>query len=389
VLLLRRQLARVIDRYLEDAEASVRAKRGRDVEGYASRYESSARSAELARYLIGRIEGISMADSLDAFSAFNSRIPAVLAANAVLVLAAALTCFMLLVRYSYKLTDPLSRLAEAARAVGRGEYGHELPLAESADEIGTTTEAFRSMQESVQRAFDELKNKAEVERTLMEQRMRVLDMDHKLKDAELLALQTQINPHFLFNTLSAGIGLALSEGADRTGDFLEQLAGFMRYALKTPSRSVPVADEIECVERYIWLLRLRFGERFLFEVEADEAVLRVETPALVLQPLVENAVTHGLKDRESGGRVSVRAVLEGDEAVLTVEDTGEGMSAQEVEHLLGGTWSEESHREGGIGLGNVMRRVSLVTGGRGRVELNSEPGHGTSVHIRLPAGGAA
>jgi len=302
---------------------------------------------------------------------------------------------MLLVRYSYKLTGPISRLAEAARAVGRGEYGHELPATESADEIGTMTAAFASMRESVRRAFEELKSKAEVEKRLMEERMRVLELDHRLKDAELLALQTQINPHFLFNTLSAGMQLALAEGADRTSDFLENLAAFIRYVLKPPSRSVLVADEIECVERYIWLLRLRFGERYRFVLSVDEDALSVETPALLLQPLVENAVGHGLRDREEGGEVRISARLEGDLALLCVEDTGEGMSAEEIARAMREASGDEGAvpgtppSDGGIGLRNVIRRVSLATGGRGRVEIESAPGAGASVRIYLPAGSGA
>ncbi|MCX7024014.1 MAG: sensor histidine kinase [Spirochaetes bacterium] len=385
-LLLQRDLAGLIDSYLRDTEASVTAKRGRDVEAYTMYYESSERAAELSRFLIGRMEEIFMSGSLKAFSAFNSRIPAVLASNAVLVLAAALMSFMLLVRYSYKLTSPLSRLAEAARAVGRGEYDHALPRPESRDEIATTTAAFSSMQKSIKEAFEELKSKSEVEKRLMEERLHVLDMDHKLKNAELLALQTQINPHFLFNTLSAGMQLALAEGADRTGDFLENLAAFIRYVLKPPSRLVRISDEIECVERYIWLLRLRFRERFGFEVSADKEIMEVEIPALMLQPLVENAVAHGLRDREEGGRVLVSARRIDGEAVLSVEDTGEGMSAEEIERILREGSENESLQGAGIGLRNVIRRLSLVTGGRGRIEIESSPGKGTAVRIHLPVG---
>jgi len=395
-LLLQRDLGGLIDSYLRDTEASVTAKRGRDVEGYAESYASSERAAELARFLVGRIEGMYMADSLKAFSAFNSRIPAVIASNAALVVAAALMGFMLLIRFSYALTAPLSKLAEAARAVGRGEYGDALALPSSSDEIGTTAMAFTSMRESVRQSFEELKSKTEIERRLMEERMRVLDMSHKLKDAELLALQTQINPHFLFNTLSAGIGLAMSEGADKTSDFLENLAGFIRYALRPPSRSVSVEDEIECVQRYIWLLRLRFGGRYRFEVEADEEALPVETPALMLQPLVENAVAHGLRNREEGGTVRVAVRLEGREALLIVEDSGDGMDADEVARLLREGAESEAYwnpaaaapAETGIGLRNVIRRVTLATGGRGKVELASEVGRGTRVTIRLPIGRA-
>ncbi len=387
-LLLQRDLSALIDSYLEDTEATVAAKRGRDVRAYTTRFESSDRAADLSRFLISRIEGIFIADSLAAFSGYNSRVSGVISSNAFLVLAATLMGLMLLVRYSYKLTEPLSRLAEAARAVGRGEYDSELPAPQTGDEIGTTAAAFARMQESVRRAFEEVKQKSEVEKRLMEERMRVLDMSHKLKDAELLALQTQINPHFLFNTLSAGMQLAMSEGADQTSEFLDNLAIFIRYALKSPSRSVRVADEIECVERYIWLLRLRFRERFSFEVHAEEEVLSVETPALVLQPLVENAVGHGLRDREEGGTVRITACLVDGEAILEVEDSGDGMSEEEIERALreeeDGREALEAAAEHGIGLRNVIRRVSLATGERGRVELESVLGRGTTVRIRLP-----
>ncbi|MDP3179442.1 MAG: histidine kinase, partial [Spirochaetaceae bacterium] len=261
-LLLQKDLAGVIDSYLADTEAAVAAKRGRDASAYTASFESSERGAELARFLIERVDRIFVTRSLAGFTGFNERIPGVLATSAGLVVAATLTGLMILVRYSYKLTDPISRLAEAARAVGRGVYDTELPIPRSGDEIATTTSAFSSMQDSVRKAFEEARSKAEIERRLMEERMHVLELDHKLKDAELLALQTQINPHFLFNTLSAGMQMAMSEGSDRTADFLDKLASFIRYALKPPSRSVRVADEIDCIERYIWLLELRFGERY-------------------------------------------------------------------------------------------------------------------------------
>ncbi|HWQ08985.1 MAG TPA: histidine kinase [Holophaga sp.] len=385
-LLLQKDLAGLIDGYLQDAEASVSAKRGRNVQGYSERYASAEQTAELARVLIVRIEGIYMSDSLRAFSEFRAHISAVLASNTALVITATLMGIMLLLRFSYKVTEPLAKLAEAARAVGRGEYDHALPLPGTGDEVGTTAEAFSSMQRSVRQAFEEIRAKSEVEKNLMEERMRVLDMSHKLKAAELLALQTQINPHFLFNTLSAGMQLALAESADRTADFLENLSAFIRYVLKPPSRSVWVSDELECLERYLWLLKLRFGDRYAFEVSADDDVLSVETPALLLQPLVENAVAHGLKDKEEGGRVRVTARRHGDEAVLSVEDTGDGMTQEEIQKVLG---EDEHVHECGIGLRNVIRRVVLATGGKGRVELESVIGKGTNVRIHLPAGGSA
>jgi len=391
-LLLQRDLAGTIDSYLEATEACVAAKRGRNVAAYTSSFDDSERTADLARYLIDRIDKVYLSKSLVAYSGFSARVPLVLVSNALLVVAACLLSLMLLVRFSYKMTVPISRLAEAARAVGRGEFDYQLPDTGSSDEIGTMTAAFSRMQASVRLAFAELKEKAEVEKRLMEERMRVLELDHKLKDAELLALQTQINPHFLFNTLSAGMQLALTEDADRTADFLDNLAAFIRYTLKPPARSVRVADEIECVERYIWLLKLRFGDRYRFEVSVDEDVLQVETPALIIQPLVENAVTHGLRDLEAGGTVRIAAKLKDDRALVSVEDTGSGMSEEELARVIRDGRSADSSLEGdptqsGIGLRNVIRRVSLATGGKGFVELRSALGEGTSVLVTLPAGG--
>ncbi len=392
-LLLERSIAALIDGYIEEAEAAVAAKRGRDVAAYTERYHASERSAELVRQLLSNTEGLFLADSLAGFDLFERRMSRIILSDLVLVLTASLLGAALLVRYSYRLTGPLSRLAEAARAVGRGEYDHELPPLAADDEIGTMAEAFSAMQRSVKQAFEELKEKAEVEKRLMAERVRVLDMEHKLKDAELAALQAQINPHFLFNTLAAGMQLALAEDAERTADFLDNLASFIRYALKPASRTVSLGDEIDCLERYIWLLKLRFGERYRFELLVDPAVLSRETPALVLQPLVENAVAHGLKDCAEGGVVVIEARNSGGATLLRVADNGEGMDATELARLeaegAGAELGSEGLREGGIGLRNVLRRVSLSSGGAGCFELKSEPGKGTEVILRLPGEGEA
>jgi len=239
------------------------------------------------------------------------------------------------------------------------------------------------MQRSVQESFQDLRARGEVERNLFEERMRVMELGHKLKDAEMLALQTQINPHFLFNTLTAGIALAGTEDATRTSAFLENLAIFIRYALNPPDRFVVVADEVECVNRYIWLLRLRFGDRFKFDVQIAEAILGVEVPALVLQPLVENSVGHGLADREKGGHILVRGIREADHVVLTVRDNGVGMGAADIEATLSEAIDGDKTLGHGIGLKNVIRRIHLSTDGRGTVELVS-PGVGLEVRILLP-----
>jgi len=385
ILLLQYDLTRAFDSYLRAAEAGVEAKRARDISGYAERFETAGRHANGARILIADLQSKFLSRSLQAFSTYRGLIPGVLLSDAALVLAAALLGFSLLWGYSRGLTDPLRRLAEAAVAVGRGDYQAALPLVDTHDEIGTLARTFDQMRHSVRQSFLDIQARAEVERTLLEERMRVLELGHRLKDAELVALQTQINPHFLFNTLAAGIELAGTEEAARTEDFLQNLAVFIRYALTPPGRFVAVADEIECVKRYVWLLRLRFRSRFAFDVQVDENLLDFEIPALILQPLVENSVGHGLADRESGGLVTVRGRSERGVAVLSVRDNGAGMERTEMDSILSEARGELPSLHG-IGLRNVIRRILLSTNGQGRVELGGGPGDGLEVKIFVPRG---
>lgn len=385
IFLLEKNLAFLIDDYLAAAEGAVQAKRGRDVATYVALHESARQSASQIEYLSGHIDTLQLGSSLGAFSIYKTNIGMALLSNLALLAAAFLFSIALIARYAYAITDPLSRLAIAADAVGRGEYDHPLPPYEAEDEIGILHDAFSAMQASVREAFEELTRKAELERNLLEERMRNLTYQHRLKDAELLALQTQINPHFLYNTLAAGWQLALAQGDEKTAEFLEKLAAFIRYVLKPSTRFVLVAEEIECVRQYLWLLRLRFGDRYRFRLEVADEVLGYETPALLLQPLVENAIVHGLRDIEQGGDVIISARVDGSMLRLSVSDSGKGMSEDDIALALAAADPDDTSPQRGIGLHNVVRRVALATNGRGRVEIASEPGHGTRVTILLPA----
>lgn len=389
-LLLQRDLAHSIEQYIIKTETSVSGKRGRDVQTYSTAYYESEKIADVIRFLIEKNEKVFIADSIAAFSNYKSVISPAVTTNAILVVAATLLGLMLLISYSYTLTEPLAVLAEAANALGTGNYEAELPKPNRMDEISVMATAFSTMRDNIKQSFNSMQEKAEMEKSLMQERMHVLDMEHKLKDAELLALQSQINPHFLYNTLSAGMGIAWEENADRTSNFLEDLAGFIRYALKPTFRTVLVSEELECAQRYIRLLQARFGARYQFEIHAEESALSAKTPALLLQPLIENAITHGLAKKEEGGTIKVSITTKGSDVVLQVEDDGEGMSEHEIARLYQelDTYNEPARKDGsGIGLRNVMRRITLSTNGVGVVEIHSILGSGTTVTIRVPRKG--
>lgn len=378
-------LTKLIERFIELSESAVEAKRGRDVEAYSSYQIKVKQLKSLANMLLLRIESLVLNNTLKGFSSFQSIIPKVILSNVAMVIAASFLSLSLLARYSFKLTEPLSRLAQAARNVQNGNYNYEIPVPDTKDEIAATTAAFAAMSRSVQESIEKLKAQAELERSLMEERVRLLDLEGKLKEAELLALQTQINPHFLFNTLTAGHQLALVEGSERTVEFFENLAAFIRYTLKPPSRLVKIADELECAKRYTRLLNVRFGDHYKFQFDVDESVLEFETPALILQPLIENAVGHGFKNKENGGTIIIKANKNEHYISIEVIDNGEGIKEEKIAHVFSNDISEKN-KKNGIGLKNVIRRVSLVSNSKGYVEIHNEKKGGTRVSIYLPKG---
>ncbi|MCX7655236.1 MAG: histidine kinase [Treponemataceae bacterium] len=384
LLLLERDLLLLIENYLTYSEQAVQAKRGRDVNTYVAAYEETKRSENSITFILEKLNSLYLEQALQSFSKYEQNMGLIASLNLLLILISFILSTTFTLRYSHIITEPLEKLSSAVEAISRGAYDIEIDIYKGDDEIGTLNQAFRNMQRSILEAFEELRNKAELERQLFEQQMQVLDYQHKLKDAELLALQSQINPHFLYNTLSAGWQLALSQEDEITAEFLEKLADFIRYALKPTNRMVLVSEEVDCAQKYIWLLKLRFKNRYTFEVQVDETSLARESPAMILQPLIENAITHGLHDVEQGGTVSIRVWTERDMVQYEVRDTGKGMDQTTIEEALAAAQGEGVLSYDHIGLHNVIRRLHLYTGGKESITIESAPDKGTRIVISIP-----
>ena len=182
-----------------------------------------------------------------------------------------------------------------------------------------------------------------------------------------------MQPHFLFNSLNTCAGLVHAD-PDIAEETLDRLAGFLRYALEsTERRSVSLDDELDAVRSYLDVQRQRFGERLRCSVESD-AEGSWPVPPMLLQPLVENAILHGLSKREQGGRVDVRVTDEDGRLHIEVEDDGMGF-------LLG---QLDAPMLSGIGLANVRERLRVIYGATYQLTLTSQPGQGTTARIEVP-----
>ena len=238
-----------------------------------------------------------------------------------------------------------------------------------------------SQEPELQEFFGELRERLEGEETQKLQQ----------KQAEYLALQNQINPHFLYNTLEAIRADALMADCEGIAETTEALATFFRYTISDVQESVAFSDELDNVENYFIIQRCRFGDKLSLELEMEnERLLEAKMPKLILQPLVENAVVHGLEDKIDQG--TVRIVVENSDRVLflRVRDDGIGIPDDQVERLneqfAGGDSREHpaAPRRGGIALRNVNSRIRLMFGDDYGLRIFSARGIGTECCVTLP-----
>jgi two-component system LytT family sensor kinase len=199
-----------------------------------------------------------------------------------------------------------------------------------------------------------------------------------LQQAEIKALRAQISPHFVYNALNT-ISSLIRTDPEEARELLQDFADFTRYSFRTSGMFTSLAEELRNIDRYLTLESARFGGRLEVRMKIAPEVLSVVVPFLIIQPLVENAVKHGLASKPSGGRVTVIAEDHGAEALISVEDDGIGMDPGRLADL------RSAHRTGAhVGLGNINQRMQQVFGGDYALMVETAQGAGMKVTLRVP-----
>jgi len=209
-----------------------------------------------------------------------------------------------------------------------------------------------------------------------------------LKKAELRALQAQINPHFLYNTLDTIIWMAESKKTDEVVKIVSALSDFFRISLSKGMDWITIGEELERIRSYLTIQKMRYRDILDFKIEVSENVVENTILKLILQPLVENALYHGIKNKRQGGTISIRARRKGeDEILLEVEDDGIGFMPQKLAQLRARLEddSDDIRLESGFGIGNVNRRIKLYYGNSYGLSIQSEYTIGTCVTLVIPA----
>ncbi|KQL32594.1 MULTISPECIES: histidine kinase [Bacillaceae] len=291
-----------------------------------------------------------------------------------------ITVVLLLATYWFSLTitKPIHQLTKAANELSEGRFNQQIQV-KSNDEIAFLAKTFDKMRININDLIVEIQQKAQLEHELQQSKL-------LLKESQLKSLQSQINPHFLFNTLNTLSKKAYLDGAEETSDLLVSVAGLLRYNLKRIDRSVTLFEEMIVLNQYMEIQKARFTDRLKFESYIDESCLHVKIPGLTLQPIIENAVIHAIEPEEDGGTIFFRIKKKEDNAwvIIEIEDSGKGMSQEKMERLLKGRVVPGEGHSTGIGFQNVVKRLDLFYGMENLVTIDSKEGRGTKVIIQIP-----
>lgn len=383
-LLMEKNIRNMSDTYLEKTAGAIEAKRGRNVSCYNEEYSKAKKLYDYLQSCVRSLNTSVFLENSQNYSVLRSTLNYVVGFSMFLLTVSMLVALAWIVMMTRTITRPLIKLAEAANTIAKGGLEVDFPIIDTGDEISTVAKACNKMMNSIRDYIRQTKENYERESRLIENE---LIMKNDLKEAQLKYLQAQINPHFLFNSLNAGAQLAMMEDAEQTSIFIEKMADFFRYNVRKNGGRALLEEELEAVDNYVYILNVRFAGDIHFEKMIDPCIENTELPSMILQPIVENAVNHGIRNVSWEGWIFLRVERMADCVMISVRDNGEGMTQERIAAVLSGKagTGEEKKDSTGIGVDNVINRLELFFREKDLLTITSEgPGQGTEVRIRIP-----
>lgn len=282
----------------------------------------------------------------------------------VVSIAAFLFVFRNLMQFSRSITSPVNALCRRVKAIGDGDLTVQTPIETREYELQTLSDGFEKMVERLNQLIEQ--NKQE---------------QISLRSAELALLQAQINPHFLYNTLDTIIWLVESGKYEQSVEMVTSLSGYFRSSLSKGRDIITLREEEQHVRSYLEIQHVRYQDILEYEIDIDKELAEYEIPKLTLQPLVENALYHGIKLKRGLGKISVLGYQDGETICLAVKDNGAGMDEERLNEVRSAIRKE---KRVGFGLSTVHERLQLMFGQEYGLTVESTLGEGTAVFVKIP-----
>ena len=320
------------------------------------------------KYLITRTDMKTTGWTLVSMVPYKSVMAETMAISGVMILAVAITLIVILLLLNRILTGvvkPLKKLEKYMVQVNPDNMDQRMEILTD-DEIGHLSMKFNQMMDRI--------------RNLKEQ---VIEEQEDKRKYELQALQAQINPHFLYNTLDSIIWMAETNDSNIVA-MTEALAKLFRISLNKGNEEISLERELEHVKNYLIIQSMRYADKFTYEISAEPGVERCRTIKLILQPIVENCIYHGIKKKRGTGKITIRAYRREQNLIIEVSDDGCGMPEEICRKILSDEIESENISGSGIGVKNVNERIQLRFGKKYGLSYSSEEGVGTTVTYVLP-----
>jgi len=262
---------------------------------------------------------------------------------------------------SSRITKPIQELEKSMKAVEQGNFDIQLDIS-GEHEVVQLTKSYNVMIRRIRKLMDQI----------------VIEQELKRK-SELSSLQSQINPHFLYNTLDSIVWMAEHEKHEDVIQMTSSLASLFRISISKGAMIIPVENEIKHAEHYLTIQEMRYKDKFSFKFEIDPDIYKYEILKLILQPIIENSIYHGIRHMVDEGEIIIRGFVKDDYLVFEVEDDGLGMNEDTIRNVL-----YEDADENGVGLHNVHERIRLMYGDEYGLSIESEIEEGTIIRYKLP-----
>lgn len=358
--------------------------REQDIEDY---YVSFYSGRDIQKYTVGYIQSLlnlSLSEGMRLYSQVTRNAEVMRQVSIITIAAMFIFAMLIGLLLTNKLVNPIKKLAEVSMSMAQGDLDVEPVSIRSKDEIGVLADSFSIMSANIRKYVQDLKNKVEIEKKLHEEELKIVRMEQLVKEARFEALQSQINPHFLFNILNTISRTAMFENAEKSVKLTRTLSNLFRHRLRQKVTIVPMSEELYIIGEYVYLQKVRFGERLVYIEDVSDECKDVQVPVFLFQPLVENAIIHGIEPKVRGGKIRLKAMARNDGSgrkiiVIRITDTGIGIPKEHLEKIKNFDVSAGN----GIGVANVYHRLRIASKQSGQFTIRSRLNEATSIEIRF------
>lgn len=288
--------------------------------------------------------------------------------------------FSFTILISKNLNKTIGKLCNYAELLSAGRW--EIPDIEEQKyyELNSLANTFNKMKNSIRQFINEINAKAEIENNYQIEMRKSAEKDKLIKETQLIALQSQMNPHFLFNTLNTISRIAMFESADNTVKLIEATSKILRYNLDYKDRLVELKDEISAIKAYIKIQETRFQDQMSFIFDIDNNIDSIKLPPMLIQPVLENAIIHGLQEKDKEGIINIAIKKEHHFISINIKDNGIGMDEEKLKNLL----NDQTDEKKGLGILNVKKRLELYYSRDDLFQIKSQKAQWTEVTILIP-----